>query len=175
MLCGCRALLRECPFWEAVGREAFGGWEQLDRDEVLRLSSEVERERFLPLLIQPRAWPAYARKLRAYTLLLDRLFRGIEVVSGAQVVLDASKLLSHAYVLRHVERLDARFLHIVRDPRGVAFSWSKQVQRPETIGSVSYMPRYGPTAVAARSLPTGFITLSAPSALLLETSSCRVS
>jgi hypothetical protein len=150
ILCGCRALLRECPFWEAVGREAFGGWEQLDRDEVFRLAADVERERYLPLLIQPRAWPAYERKLRAYSALLERLFRGIEVVSGARVVLDASKLLSHAYVLRRVESLDVRFLHIVRDPRGVAFSWSKRIQRPETVEGVSYMPRFRPTAVAAR-------------------------
>lgn len=150
ILCGCHALLRECPFWEAVGREAFGGWEQLDRDEVLRLAAEVERERYLPLLIQPRAWPAYERKLRAYSALLERLFRAIEVVSGARVVLDASKLLSHAYVLRRVEALDVRFLHIVRDPRGVAFSWSKHIQRPEAVAGVSYMPRFRPTAVAAR-------------------------
>jgi hypothetical protein len=150
ILCGCRALLRECPFWEAVGQEAFGGWGQLDRDEVLRLASGVERERYLPLLVQPRAWPAYERKLRAYTTLLERLFRAIADVSGARVMLDASKLLSHAYVLRRVEGLDARFLHIVRDPRGVAFSWSKRIQRPETVGAVSYMPRFRPAAVAAR-------------------------
>ena len=150
ILCGCGVLLRECPFWEAVGREAFGGWEQLERDEILHLAAAVERERYLPLLIQPRAWPAYERRLRAYTALLERLFRAIEVVSGARVVLDASKLLSHAYVLRRVESLDARFLHIVRDPRGVAFSWGKRVQRPETVGGVSYMPRFRPTAVAAR-------------------------
>jgi Sulfotransferase family len=150
MLCGCGVLLRECPFWEAVGGEAFGGWEQLDRDEVLRLAAGVERERYLPLLVQPRAWPAYERRLRAYTALLERLFRAIEIVSGARVVLDASKLLSHAYVLRHVESLDTRFLHIVRDPRGVAFSWGKRVRRPETVDGVSYMPRFRPTAVAAR-------------------------
>ena len=150
ILCGCGVLLRECSFWEAVGREAFGGWEQLDRDEILRLAAAVERERYLPLLIQPRAWPAYERRLRAYTALLERLFHAIEVVSGARVVLDASKLLSHAYVLRRVESLDARFLHIVRDPRGVAFSWGKRVRRPETVGGVSYMPRFRPTAVAAR-------------------------
>jgi hypothetical protein len=150
MLCGCGVLLRECPFWEAVGGEAFGGWEQLDRDEVLRLAAGVERERYLPLLVQPRAWPAYERRLRAYTALLERLFRAIQIVSGARMVLDSSKLLSHAYVLRQVESLDARFLHIVRDPRGVAFSWGKRVRRPETVGGVSYMPRFRPTAVAAR-------------------------
>jgi hypothetical protein len=150
MLCGCRALLSECPFWERVGQEAFGGWEQLDAAEVLALSRAVERERYIALLVQPRAWPAYERKLRMYTSLLERLFRAIRVVSGARVVLDASKLLSHAFVLRQLKELDVGFLHIVRDCRGVAFSWSKHVARPETVGGVSYMPRFRPTTVAAR-------------------------
>jgi hypothetical protein len=150
MLCGCGVLLRECPFWERVGEEAFNGWDQLDRTEVLGLARAVERERYLPLLIQPRAWPAYERKLEAYAALLGRLFRAIQVVSGARVVIDASKLLSHAFVLRHVDRLDVASLHIVRDCRGVAFSWGKHVARPETVDGVSYMPRFRPSAVAVR-------------------------
>lgn len=150
MLCGCRVLLRECPFWERVGREAFGGWDQLDVAEVVALARAVERERYLPLLIQSRGWPAYERKLRAYVGLLERLFRAIQLVSGARVVVDASKMLSHAFVLRHAKQLDVRFLHLVRDCRGVAFSWNKHVARPETVGGVSYFPRYRPTTVAAR-------------------------
>jgi Sulfotransferase family len=150
VLCGCRALLRECPFWERVGQEAFGGWDQVDAAETLALQSAVERERYNPLLINPRLWPAYERKLRRYSALLARLFRAIQAVSGARVVVDASKLLSHAFVLRHVEALDVAYLHIVRDCRGVAFSWGKRVARPEAVGEVTYMPRYRPTKVAAR-------------------------
>jgi hypothetical protein len=150
MLCGCGTLLRECPFWEGVGEAAFGGWNQVNKTEVLALARAVERERYLPLLVQPRLWPAYERRLREYAALLERLFRAIQAVSGARVVIDASKLLSHAFMLRHVDRLDVGFLHIVRDCRGVAFSWRKEVARPETVGAVSYMPRFGPAAVAAR-------------------------
>jgi hypothetical protein len=150
VLCGCRALLSECPFWERVGREAFGGWDQLDPIETRALERAVERNRYIPLLVQPSAWPAYERKLRAYTALLERLFRAIQVVSGARVVIDASKVISHAYVLRRLEQLDVGFLHIVRDCRGVAFSWGKQVARPETVDGVSYMPQFPPASVAAR-------------------------
>jgi Sulfotransferase family len=149
MLCGCRTLLRDCPFWESVGETAFGGWEQLDGTEVLTLARAVERERYLPLLVQPRAWRGYERRLREYTALLERLFHAIQAVSGARVVVDASKLLSHAFVMRQVE-LDVGFLHIVRDCRGVAFSWGKQVARPETVDGISYMPRFRSGAVAAR-------------------------
>jgi hypothetical protein len=69
-------------------------------------------------------------------------------VSGAHVVVDGPSLLSRALVLRHVSGIDLNFLHLVRDPRGVAFSWSKRVARPETVGEVVYMPRYGAASVS---------------------------
>jgi hypothetical protein len=36
-LCGCGERFGECPFWQAVGREAFGGWDAVDADEVIAL------------------------------------------------------------------------------------------------------------------------------------------
>jgi hypothetical protein len=149
VLCGCGTLLRECPFWEQVGDEAFGGWEALDASHVLALQRAVERERFLPLLLEPRVSRAYETKLNEYADLLGKLLRGIAKVSGAHVVVDGPSLLSRALVLRHVSGIDLSFLHLVRDSRGVAFSWSKRVARPETVGEVVYMPRYGPAEVSA--------------------------
>jgi hypothetical protein len=149
VLCGCGTLLHECPFWEQVGDEAFGGWDALDAAHVLALARAVERERFLPLLLEPRVSRAYETKLNEYAALLGNLLRGIAKVSGAHVIVDGPALLSRALVLRHVRGIDLSFLHLVRDSRGVAFSWSKRVARPETVGSVVYMPRYGPAAVSA--------------------------
>jgi hypothetical protein len=150
VLCGCGTVLSECPFWEQVGQDAFGGWDALDATHVLELERAVERERFIPLLLQPKALRVYGAKLHEYTDLLARLLQGIARVAGARVVVDGSKLLSRALVLHHVEGVDLSFLHIVRDCRGVAFSWSKRVARPETLERVSYMPRIGPAAVSTR-------------------------
>jgi hypothetical protein len=150
VLCGCGTVLHECPFWEEVGKEAFGGWDALDAPHVLQLQRAVERERLLPLLVEPRVSRAYETKLNEYADLLGRLLQGIAKVSDARVVVDGPSLLSRALVLRHVSGIDLSFLHLVRDSRGVAFSWSKRVARPETVGSVVYMPRYSPAAVSAR-------------------------
>ena len=38
-LCGCGQPFDECPFWVAVGEEAFGGWDKIDLDEVLGFGS----------------------------------------------------------------------------------------------------------------------------------------
>ena len=150
VLCGCGTVLHECPFWEQVGDEAFGGWDALDAPQVLALERAVERERLLPLLLEPRVSRGYAAKLDEYADLLGKLLRGIAKASGAHVVVDGSKLLSRALVLRHVTGIDLSFLHMVRDSRGVAFSWSKRVARPETVGTVVYMPRFGPAAISTQ-------------------------
>jgi hypothetical protein len=55
-------------------------------------------------------------------------------------VIDSSKHLSYALLLRHVG-LDIRVVLVVRDPRAVAFSWSTVARRPEAEGA--FMPRYG--------------------------------
>jgi len=44
-LCGCGLQFAECPFWTAVGEQAFGGWDKVDVDEVLALESAVLRHR----------------------------------------------------------------------------------------------------------------------------------
>jgi Sulfotransferase domain len=43
--------------------------------------------------------------------------------------------------------LDLRVIHLVRDSRAVAYSWTRTVRRPET-AVTSYMPTYGPAKAA---------------------------
>jgi hypothetical protein len=47
-------------------------------------------------------------------------------------------------------RVDLRCLLVVRDPRGVAHSWSKIIARPEIAGENVNMPRYAATGSALR-------------------------
>ncbi|MET0228179.1 MAG: sulfotransferase, partial [Actinomycetes bacterium] len=41
--CGCGERFRDCSFWGRVGEVAFGGWDQLDVQEVLALKASVDR------------------------------------------------------------------------------------------------------------------------------------
>jgi hypothetical protein len=63
------------------------------------------------------------------------------------VVVDSSKHASLAFALRWSPDADLRVLHLVREPRGVAYSWSKRVPRPEVVGDEQYMTRYSATEV----------------------------
>jgi hypothetical protein len=58
-------------------------------------------------------------------------------------VVDSSKHAALAYCLRGAAGLDLRVVHVVRDSRGVAYSWTKRVSRPEA-GPGSEMTRYTP-------------------------------
>jgi hypothetical protein len=46
-------------------------------------------------------------------------------VSGADVVVDASKATAQLFALRRIRGLDVRVVNLVRDSRGVANSWNK--------------------------------------------------
>lgn len=140
--CGCGRAFHDCPFWHEVGRRAFGGWHTLDAEEVLALKRTVDRNRFVPVLLRRRLAAPHYRLVQDYTDLYAEVYRAAASVSGAQLVLDSSKHVSLAACLRRNHHVDLRLVHVVRDSRGVAYSWSKRVQRPEISDRVEYMPRY---------------------------------
>ncbi len=129
--CGCGLPFADCGFWTEVGREAFGGWRRLDVRRVLGLKDAVDRTRFLPVLLNGTAEGPLAERRDRYTELYHRLYTAIALVSGSPVIIDASKHASLAACLRWRYGARMRLLHVVRDPRAVAHSWSKRVPRPD--------------------------------------------
>jgi hypothetical protein len=146
-LCGCGTPVPECDFWSRVGKTAFGGWDQIDPHEMLALQKRVDRNRYIPSMVAPKLRPAAQADLDRYTDVLSKLYRAIGEVSGARVVIDASKHASTAFLLRRVPGIDLRVVHLVRDSRGVAYSWTKEVLKPEvTGGDDAFMPQYSPSS-----------------------------
>lgn len=147
--CGCGQAFSACPFWAEVGAVAFGGWTPELALRMEQLQPRVDRTRFIPRLLVPSLLGRARRaELAEYTGTFLRLHRAIAEVSGAAVVIDSSKHSSLAFVLRREPGLDLRVVHVVRDSRGVAYSWTKEVRRPEA-GEESLMTRYSPTRSAA--------------------------
>jgi Sulfotransferase family len=151
-LCGCGERFRACAFWRRVGEEAFGGWDTLDVGEVLALKGAVDRNRYLPLMCLPAVWPPYRDRLRRYLGLLDRLYHAVRQVSGRPLLVDASKHVSHAFLLRRMSGLDLRMVHLVRDSRGVTYSWTKLLRRLEVVDGEALMATDTPLRMSARYL-----------------------
>ena len=150
--CGCGLAFHDCPFWQAVGDEAYGGWHRIEAEGAVELRYAVDRTRYVPLMLKPEFAPFYARKHAEYVARLAHLYRAIATVAArdgkasghpSPVIVDSSKHASYALLLAATPGVDMRILHVVRDSRAVAHAWSKRVERPEAQGIP--MPTYGTT------------------------------
>ncbi len=148
-LCGCRRPFRDCPFWTAVMDDAFGGMAAVDAMDVVGLAREVDRVRFVPALAHAALRrPGFERRLGGFVDILSRLYTSIAAVSGAGVVVDSSKDPSYAFVLAAVPSIDLSVVHLVRDSRAVAYSWTRVRVRPEVHWKIEYMQRRAPLRTA---------------------------
>jgi hypothetical protein len=132
-----------------VGEVAFGGWDSFDVPGFLALKRSVDRNRFIPRLLADGDF-ATRRRAREYAAAYARLYRAVRQVSGCAVTVDASKHASLAFCLRTEPGIDLRVVHLVRDPRAVAYSWTRPVWRPEAIESVAASNEYMLTLSPAR-------------------------
>ena len=137
--CACGEVFSACPFWQAVGDAAFGGWDQVDVPRLLRLQHRVDRTAVLPLLLLGRLLPRHAAQVREYLDVTSRLYAAIAEVTGSSVVVDSTKRPSTAYLLRRAPQVALSIVLVVRDPRGVVNSWSRKVELPENAGARSYL------------------------------------
>lgn len=144
--CGCGERFSGCPFWTQVGVAAFGGWDRVDVHRILALRELVERTRHIPMLAAGKRgdFNALATEYADY---YARIYAAAAETAGSGVVVDSSKHSALAHCLRYSDAIDLRVLHVVRDPRGVAYSWTKTVARPETDGQ-DEMTRYTPARSA---------------------------
>ncbi len=147
--CGCGQQFADCEHWSRVGAAAFGGWDKLDLDRIIDLRWSVDRSRRLPQILRALRNGVISSDQQVY---LDHLravlLASAEIAGGTEIILESSKHLSTAALLSLDPALDVRVLHLVRDPRGVAYSWTKQVKRPEADDQL--MPVYKPSRTAGR-------------------------
>lgn len=148
-LCECGTRFSECPFWTTVGEKAFGGWSAVDVEEVLTLLDAVDRQRRILKTLRPIRARTRDQILR-YTDYYRAVYEAAAEVSGADIVVDSSKHASLALALGNDRRIDLRLLHLVRDSVAVAYSWSREVNRPETAERADSMKRY--SSVSASTL-----------------------
>jgi hypothetical protein len=133
--CGCGLPLASCPRWSVVGERTLSGVGET-AESAAALNRTVARVRNTPALLG-RGPAGAAGTLGRYARLTASLYRAIRDETGARLVVDTSKRAGNAAVLRLVPGIDVRFVHLVRDPRAVAYSWRKRAA-----------PGHGPVSVA---------------------------
>jgi hypothetical protein len=148
-VCGCGAPFRECVLWRPVMDEAFGGIEGVDARKMIRLRESWARTKNIPLMLTPPGERLIKRRLSRYLDTLERLYGAVRNVAGSRVIVDTSKFPSYGFVLGMAAGIDLYVVHLVRDPRAVAYSWLRERLHPDP-ENPEYMPRRGPAASALR-------------------------
>jgi hypothetical protein len=64
--------------------------------------------------------------IREHAALMSAVYRAIAEQAGARVIVDTTKIGGEAALLAHLPGVIPYYLHLVRDPRAVAQSWSRQ-------------------------------------------------
>jgi hypothetical protein len=144
-LCSCRQPLPRCPFWSAVVSQAYGDLTPAEVMRTAELERRVLRHQFV-LGLAPAAWRA--RRASQVGIMLTeraRLYQAIGQVTGATWIVDAGKEPVFGSFLARIDGADVGTIHLVRDPRGVAFSWQKLVQSDSEPRD---MPRKAPAMTA---------------------------
>jgi len=140
-LCSCGKPFRDCDYWSKVLAEAFPGG--IDRAEAHRVMKRFNRMVSLPFLQFPSLMTAsMQRDAATYREKFADLYAAIAKVSGAEVVVDSTKYPLHGWFLRLMPELDLSVMMLVRDPRAVAFSWTRKRLRPEVHWEKREMPRW---------------------------------
>ena len=143
--CGCGEALQQCPVWGPVLEKAFGTPPELDAAALVREDGEVMRTRHLPWMLASRVTgDRLMHRLHALPGALTAVYRSIQDVTGASLIVDTSKPPSFGYVLQHLDGIDVRIVHVVRDPRAVAHSWSRSKALSDG-GQRTEMLRLSPT------------------------------
>jgi hypothetical protein len=132
MPCGCGIPLRRCTVWKKILHNAFGGIEQIDAHEMLRLHASGTRPRHIPLMLMPWGKEALRFRLGKYLDTIENLYQAIQSITNSKVIVDSSKHPSYGYILGMMPGIDLYVLQLIRDSRAVAYSWLRRKLRPET-------------------------------------------
>ena len=141
-LCGCGKHFADCGFWRAAIQEAFGNISRSEAKKIQNIRRKVAIRRRIPQLafqyIQPTT---FVDKFKIYGDYLSKLILGVKTVSDCDVLIDSCSYPPHGFLMSSIPEVDLRVIHLVRDSRGVSYSWQKKKKKSTTGDDNEHMPR----------------------------------
>lgn len=127
-LCSCGAAFDDCLFWQAVGRQSGGVLTPTTAERVVRYTDKILPARSLwRLLLSRTRGQLWQDAPTGLPDIVENLYRALADTSGRDVIIDSSKLPTYLFLLAQIPAIEVRVVHLVRDPRAVAHSWSRPV------------------------------------------------
>jgi sulfotransferase family protein len=147
--CGCGVPFRRCTTWQNILSLAFGD-RAPDPEHVVHLQKQAMRVRHTQQLADGTG----TAEAEEYLEISTRLYHAIADVTGAELVVDSSKVPSGAALLTRMPGTVPYLLHMVRDPRAVTHSWMRS---PSDVGPATsglhWLVRNAITERLTRSFP----------------------
>jgi len=138
-LCGCGQAFSECEFWaQALKAVPIEPSPDVGRQYAERVGSNATLAQLIAMFTGNGK--RYRQRRRQETAALDRLYQSVADVGGADIIVDASKTPPYAINLLTNDQVDLYFIHLIRDPRAVAYSWSRKRASGEAADEL--LPRY---------------------------------
>jgi hypothetical protein len=124
-LCGCGAELTRCPLWSRIlptGRPP---------GVSAAAHAAMVADRQQAYVRTRHTWRVLRRGLdsagiREHAELMTSVYHAVAEQTGARVIVDSTKIPGEAALLPYLDGVRACYVHLVRDPRAVAQSWSRQ-------------------------------------------------
>jgi hypothetical protein len=161
--CGCGARVAGCEVWSRVldDLRTSGAWDgdpQTVRRWQLAEARVAHTRRILRVTQAEGTAPSTRPDLDRYRALLGALYEAIARVTGAGAIVESSKTPADAAALLGVEGIHPRLVHLVRDPRAVAFSQGRRKPTLDPHRGDESMHRRGVIESSARWVSVNLLT-----------------
>jgi hypothetical protein len=126
-VCGCGTELTSCPVWSRIlplGRPTGVSAEDYAAVVTGRQQACVRTRHTWRVLRRGLS----GTQIRAHAALMSQVYHAIAEQTETRVIVDTTKIPGEAALLPHLEGITPYYVHLVRDPRAVAQSWSRQKQ-----------------------------------------------
>lgn len=153
--CGCGKRFSDCPEWQRI----IGAWKRRSNQSpatMAKLTAKLSSARYAPRLLLHAATGRWTEDERRLQQGLATLYQVLYEVTGNRCVVDASKTATYGLLLAGANGVRLRTVHLVRDPRAVAHSWTRRRVRMDA-GTARSMKTFGPSRSAAQWLFWNFL------------------
>lgn len=136
--CSCGEQVEDCERWSPILEHVIGpvpSWPDAAR-HIIRLQKYAFSERYT----LGRTLHDGRRGVAEYKEISEGIYRGIVEATGCRTIVDSSKLPTYAPMLDAMDGIALSYVHIIRDPRGTAYSWAHP-RRAEDKRSAATTPR----------------------------------
>lgn len=139
--CGCGVPVRDCDVWRDAFEKGFGGMDKIDPVDAVRGQANLHTRHAGKVLRAVRSGSVVLRY--PYARYLQQIYCGLLESTNADVIVDSSKFPTDAIVAAGLPGFEVYVVHMVRDPRAVAFSWARRKLVQDKVKDGGFLRRVG--------------------------------